>query len=92
MRQFVVLTLNGVSAGMVYSAIALALVLIWRATRIVNFAQGAMAMFTTYIALAVIQASDSYWLGFVAARWSPGWCWGRWSNGRWSGGWPRGRP
>ena len=26
-----------------------------------------MAIFTTYIALAVIQASDSYWLGFVAA-------------------------
>jgi branched-chain amino acid transport system permease protein len=67
MRQFVVLTLNGVSAGMVYVAIALALVLIWRATRIVNFAQGAMAMFTTYIALSVIQATGSYWLGFAAA-------------------------
>jgi branched-chain amino acid transport system permease protein len=67
MRQFVVLTLNGVSAGMVYAAIALALVLIWRATRIVNFAQGAMAMFTTYIALAVIEATGSYWLGFGAA-------------------------
>src|ERR1700716_674218 len=67
MRQFVVLTLNGVSAGMVYAAIALALVLIWRATRIINFAQGAMAMFTTYIALAVIQATGSYWLGFGAA-------------------------
>jgi branched-chain amino acid transport system permease protein len=67
MRQFVVLTLNGVSAGMVYAAIALALVLIWRATRIVNFAQGAMAMFTTYIALGVIQTTGSYWLGFGAA-------------------------
>jgi branched-chain amino acid transport system permease protein len=67
MRQFVVLTLNGVSAGMVYAAIALALVLIWRATRIVNFAQGAMAMCTTYIALSVIQATGSYWLGFAAA-------------------------
>jgi branched-chain amino acid transport system permease protein len=67
MRQFFVLTLNGVSAGMVYATIALALVLIWRATRIVNFAQGAMAMFTTYVALAVIEATGSYWLGFVAA-------------------------
>ncbi|HLJ20588.1 MAG TPA: branched-chain amino acid ABC transporter permease [Stellaceae bacterium] len=67
MNYFVVLTLTGLAAGMVYSALALALVLIWRATRIVNFAQGAMAMSTTYIALAVIQATGNYWIGFVAA-------------------------
>ncbi len=67
MRQFLVLTLNGLSAGMVYAALALALVLIWRATRIVNFAQGAMAMFTTYIALSLIQATGSYWIGFASA-------------------------
>lgn len=67
MSYFVVLTLTGLAAGMIYSALALALVLIWRATRIVNFAQGAMAMATTYIALAVVQATGSYWIGFVAA-------------------------
>lgn len=67
MNYFIVLTLTGVSAGMIYSALALALVLIWRATRVVNFAQGAMAMATTYVALAVIQATGNYWLGFVAA-------------------------
>lgn len=67
MNYFIVLTLTGIAAGMIYSALALALVLIWRATRIVNFAQGAMAMTTTYIALAVIRATDNYWLGFVAA-------------------------
>ena len=67
MNYFIVLTLTGIAAGMIYSALALALVLIWRATRIVNFAQGAMAMTTTYIALAVIQATDNYWLGFAAA-------------------------
>ena len=67
MHQFLVLTLDGVSAGMVYAALALALVLIWRATRIVNFAQGAMAMFTTFISLSVIDSTGSYWLGFVAA-------------------------
>jgi branched-chain amino acid transport system permease protein len=64
---FIVLTLTGIAAGMIYAALALALVLIWRATRIVNFAQGAMAMTTTYIALAVIQSTDNYWLGFVVA-------------------------
>jgi branched-chain amino acid transport system permease protein len=53
--------------GAIYSAIALALVLIWRSTRVVNFAQGAMAMFTTYIALALIDHGWSYWLAFGGA-------------------------
>ncbi|HYM66069.1 MAG TPA: branched-chain amino acid ABC transporter permease, partial [Patescibacteria group bacterium] len=67
MNYFIVLTLTGVAAGMIYAALALALVLIWRATRVVNFAQGALAMTTTYVALAVITATGNYWIGFVAA-------------------------
>ncbi len=67
MNYFIVLTLTGIAAGMIYAALALSLVIIWRATRVVNFAQGALAMTTTYIALAVIQATGSYWVGFVAA-------------------------
>ena len=67
MNYFFVLTLTGLAAGMIYAALALALVLVWRATRVVNFAQGAMAMATTYIALAVIQATGNYWFGFIAA-------------------------
>jgi branched-chain amino acid transport system permease protein len=42
-------------------------VLIWRATRIVNFAQGAMLMFTTFIASAVISSTGSYVLGLLVA-------------------------
>jgi branched-chain amino acid transport system permease protein len=60
-------TLSGISFGMVYAAIALSLVLIWRATRLLNFAQGAMAMFTTYIGIEVIYHTHSYWAGFVVA-------------------------
>jgi branched-chain amino acid transport system permease protein len=67
MTRFIDLTLNGISTGAVYAAVALALVLIWRATRIVNFAQGAMLMITTSIALDVIDSSGSYWLGFAVA-------------------------
>ncbi len=67
MNYFIVLTLTGIAAGMIYAALALSLVIIWRATRVVNFAQGALAMTTTYIALAVIQATGNYWIGFVAA-------------------------
>jgi len=65
--RFIDLTLNGISTGAVYAAVALALVLIWRATRIVNFAQGGMLMVTTFIASSVIGSSGSYWLGFAVA-------------------------
>jgi branched-chain amino acid transport system permease protein len=67
MTRFVDLTLNGISTGAVYAAVALALVLIWRATRIVNFAQGGMLMLTTFIASSVINSTGSYWLGFAVA-------------------------
>jgi branched-chain amino acid transport system permease protein len=66
-REFVQFTLGGISFGMVYAAIALSLVLIWRGTRILNYSQGAMAMLTTYIAFTVISHTGSYWAGFAAA-------------------------
>jgi branched-chain amino acid transport system permease protein len=66
-RQFVNLTLGGVITGAVYAAFALALVLIWRSTRIVNFAQGAMAAITTFIALSLIESGQSYWVGLAVA-------------------------
>ena len=67
MQQFLTTALGGITLGMVYAAFALALVLIWRSTRIVNFAQAPMAMITTFIALEIIDAGHSYWLGFAAA-------------------------
>src|SRR5258705_9021610 len=67
MQEFLQLTLGGISAGMIYSAIALSLVLIWRGTRVLNYAQGGMAMFTSYIAFIVIQHTGNYWLRFLLA-------------------------
>jgi branched-chain amino acid transport system permease protein len=67
MQQLLTTALTGLTLGMVYAAFALALVLIWRSTRIVNFAQAPMAMVTTYIALVLIDAGFSYWIGFAAA-------------------------
>jgi branched-chain amino acid transport system permease protein len=67
MTKFIDLTLNGISTGAVYAAVALGLVLIYRATRIVNFAQGAMLMVTTFIASDVIRSTGSYPLGVVVA-------------------------
>jgi len=65
--RFVFLTVDGLSRGAVYAAFALALVLIWRAARVVNFAQGAMAVAAAYVAFTVSTATGSYWLGFVVA-------------------------
>ena len=67
MQRFIDLTLNGIANGAIYAAVALSLVLIWRATRILNFAQAGMLMFTTFIAWAVIDHGASYWVGFVVA-------------------------
>jgi branched-chain amino acid transport system permease protein len=68
MFRFVNDTLSGVSLGMIYAAVALALVMIWRATRIVNFAQGGMLMFTTFIAWDLAQVHGvNYGVALVVA-------------------------
>ena len=67
MQQFVNVTLGGLVQGFIYAAFALALVLIWRSTRIVNFAQGSMGAATAFIALALIHGGQSYWLALVVA-------------------------
>jgi branched-chain amino acid transport system permease protein len=65
--EFLQFTLNGIVFGMIYAAVALSLVLIWRGTRLLNFAQGGMAMITTYVAIEVVYRTGSYWAGFVIA-------------------------
>ena len=67
MQEFLEFTLGGLAFGMIYAAIALSLVLIWRGTRILNYSQGGMAMFTTFVAYSVIQHTGNYWLGFAVA-------------------------
>jgi len=67
MQEFLEFTLGGLAFGMIYAAIALSLVLIWRGTRILNYSQGGMAMFTTFVAYTVIQHTGNYWLGFAVA-------------------------
>jgi branched-chain amino acid transport system permease protein len=57
--------LSGLATGGIYASIALALVMIYQATHHVNFAQGELAMFSTYIAWTFIDAGLPYWLAFV---------------------------
>jgi branched-chain amino acid transport system permease protein len=64
--RFASLTVGGVAVGAAYGSLALALVLIYRATHVVNFAQGEMAMLTTYFTYQLIQWGLSYWEAFFA--------------------------
>ena len=59
--------LAGLATGGIYASLALALVMIYQATHLVNFAQGEMAMFSTFIAWQVMQWGQPYWVAFVAA-------------------------
>src|ERR1700730_1326168 len=57
--------LSGVASGGIYASVALALVMIYVSTHHVNFAQGEMATFSTYIALSLISAGVPYWGSFL---------------------------
>ncbi|QTX05985.1 branched-chain amino acid ABC transporter permease [Agromyces archimandritae] len=67
MDRLLFLLATGLARGAVFALFALSLVLIWRAARIVNFAQGAMAVVACYVAFAATALSGSYWVGLAAA-------------------------
>jgi branched-chain amino acid transport system permease protein len=56
---------SGLSSGAIYAALALALVLIYRSTGVVNFAQGEMATLSAFIAWTLIDHGLTYWLAFA---------------------------
>ncbi|MGA2285999.1 MAG: branched-chain amino acid ABC transporter permease [Dehalococcoidia bacterium] len=64
MDQFIQQFATGLSTGSLYAIIALALVLIYRSTGIVNFAQGEMAMFMTFVAWSIWNMNGNFWLAF----------------------------
>ena len=67
MQQFFQTLTTGLSDGAIYGSLALALVLIYKATEVINFAQGEMAMFTTYIAWALMDHGAAWaWWAFGA--------------------------
>jgi len=65
MHQLLQQIFSGLAAGAVYASLALALVMIYRATDLVNFAQGEMAMFSTYIAWMLVNAEVPFWAAFA---------------------------
>jgi branched-chain amino acid transport system permease protein len=64
MDAFLHQVLAGLATGGIYASLALALVMIYQSTHLVNFAQGELAMFATYIAWSLINAGVPYWPAF----------------------------
>ncbi len=62
MQEFLQQVLSGIASGGIYASLALALVLIYNAMGLVNFAQGEMAMLATFLAFTLIDHGTSYWI------------------------------
>ena len=65
MQEFTQLVVSGIATGGIFASLALALVLIYNAMGLVNFAQGEMAMLATFVAFTLIAHGMNYWLAFV---------------------------
>ena len=66
MDTFIQQVVSGLATGGIYGSVALALVMIYQATDVVNYAQGEMAMFSTYLAWTLLNAGLPYWVAFLA--------------------------
>jgi branched-chain amino acid transport system permease protein len=64
MQEFLQLVVSGIATGGIFASLALALVLIYNAMGLVNFAQGEMAMLATFVAFTLINHGMSYWIAF----------------------------
>ena len=65
MEAFLHQIFSGLANGCIYGSVALALVMIYQATHHINFAQGEMATFSTFIAWALINSGWPYWGAFI---------------------------
>jgi len=63
-QEFAQQVVSGIAIGGIFASLALALVLIYNAMGLVNFAQGEMAMLATFVAFALINRGMSYWFAF----------------------------
>ena len=64
--QFLNTLLSGLSSGVVYGLIALAVVFVWRSSRAVNFAQAGQAMVSAFVAWSVMTSTGNWLLGILA--------------------------
>lgn len=67
MFQFFDTLLIGITAGSIYSLMAIAIVLVWRSTRVVNFAQGGLALASSFVGATVLAQTKSFWIALPLA-------------------------
>ena len=67
MFQFINTLLIGITAGSIYSLMAIAIVLVWRSTRVINFAQGGLALASSFVGAAVLEKTGSFWVSLPIA-------------------------
>ncbi len=67
MIQFINMLLIGIGAGSIYALMAIAMVLVWRSTRVINFSQAAMALLSTYIGFELVQKTGNFWIALPLA-------------------------
>ena len=67
MQKVIETLLIGVTTGSIYALMSLAIVLVWRSTRVVNFAQAGQAMLATYVGFEVSSRTGLFWLAVLFA-------------------------
>ncbi len=67
MQLFVQRVFDGLQAGAIYAILALAIVIIFRASGLLNFAQGEMAMFTAFVAWNLFDVGLPWWAASIAS-------------------------
>jgi branched-chain amino acid transport system permease protein len=67
MIKLITAILTALTTGAIYALMSTALVLVWRSTRIINFAQAGQAVLSTYIGYEVTVRTGSFWVGVIAA-------------------------
>jgi len=59
--------LIGITAGSIYSLMAISIVLVWRSTRVVNFAAGGLALASSFVGAAILEKTGSFWIALPIA-------------------------
>ena len=59
--------LIGITAGSIYSLMAISIVLVWRSTRVVNFAAGGLALASSFVGAAILEKTGSFWIALPLA-------------------------
>jgi len=67
MFQFINTLLIGITSGSIYSLMAISIVLVWRSTRVINFAAGGLALASSFVGASILEKTGSFWIALPLA-------------------------